>query len=96
MENEARRKFLKGLLVTPALLAGPLAFAITSAAGFSPLKPSLNAFSFNEALLGKKMSLDQLLEFCQVEGIGALDITGYYFLKTFEIACTEQYHLMVT
>jgi sugar phosphate isomerase/epimerase len=80
MENDARRKFLKGLVMAPALAASPFAFSSSLAAGFSPLKPSLNAFSFNEALLAKKMSLDQLLEFCQVEGIGALDITAYYFL----------------
>jgi sugar phosphate isomerase/epimerase len=81
MKNEARRKFLKGLVIAPALVSGPLAFGNTSAVGFSPLKPSLNAYSFNEALIEKKMSLDQLLEFCQVEGIGALDITAYYFLS---------------
>jgi sugar phosphate isomerase/epimerase len=79
MENEARRKFLKGLVVAPALMAGPLAIGQSSTTSYSPLKTSLNAFSFNEPLLGKKMSLDQLLEFCQMEGIGALDITAYYF-----------------
>ena len=49
------------------------------------LKSSLNAFSFNDALLaGKdgsppKMTLFQVLEFCAEQNFDAIDPTGYYF-----------------
>lgn len=77
--QEARRNFLKKLLIAPALLPATLTYAHTQGVSSAPLKLSLNAFSFNEPLLGGKMSLDQLLEFCYAEEIGALDITAYYF-----------------
>ncbi len=43
------------------------------------LKTSLNAFSFNAALLNGEMSIDELLAFCQRTGFDGVDITGYYF-----------------
>jgi sugar phosphate isomerase/epimerase len=75
-----RRSFLKNLLLAPALLPTTLLFGgIGSEKNFtSPLKLSLNAFSFNDALLAKQMSTDQLLQYCYDEGIGAVDITAYY------------------
>lgn len=79
MKQGARRKFLKVMLGTPMLMAVPFSQGKAATVSNSPLKLSLNAFSFNDPLLAKQMSLDQLLEFCQAEGIGALDITAYYF-----------------
>lgn len=47
-------------------------------------KTSLNAYSFNKALVdhlkgGKGMSLFDLLEFCAEQNFDAIDPTGYYF-----------------
>lgn len=78
MENQ-RRRFLKLLSFAPLLLAGS---ASSGVAGFAPgrrLKTSLNAYSFNDALLKQGMTLDELLEFCAEIGFDGLDITGYYF-----------------
>jgi sugar phosphate isomerase/epimerase len=51
--------------------------------GASHVKISLNAFSFNKALLdktsGKGMSLFELIDWCSANGFEAVDITGYYF-----------------
>ncbi|MFS4455086.1 sugar phosphate isomerase/epimerase family protein [Maribacter sp. 2304DJ31-5] len=41
-------------------------------------KTSLNAYSFNTWLRTKKMTVDQLLEFCSEVGFDAIDLTGYY------------------
>jgi sugar phosphate isomerase/epimerase len=49
------------------------------------LKTSLNAYSFNKALVdhlkdpGKGMSLFKLLDFCAEQNFDAIDPTGYYF-----------------
>jgi sugar phosphate isomerase/epimerase len=40
---------------------------------------SLNAYSFNEMLMQKKISPAALLEFCSATGFDAIDFTGYYF-----------------
>jgi sugar phosphate isomerase/epimerase len=76
--DSMRRNFLKKLLIAPALLPASFAVGATEKSSASRLKPGLNAFSFNDALLSKQMSLDQLLQFCFDEGIAALDITAYY------------------
>jgi len=39
---------------------------------------SLNAYSFNEALTGGEMSLEQLFEFARETGFTAVDLTAYY------------------
>ncbi len=64
--------------MAPALMPVSLAYGANEKSSTSPLKLGLNAFSFNDALLSKQMSLDQLLQFCFDEGIAALDITAYY------------------
>lgn len=64
--------------MAPALIPVSLTYGATEKSSPSALKPGLNAFSFNDALLSKQMSLDQLLQFCFDEGIAALDITAYY------------------
>jgi sugar phosphate isomerase/epimerase len=40
---------------------------------------SLNAFSFNDLLMAKKMTLENLLETTSEIGFDGIDITGYYF-----------------
>jgi len=42
-------------------------------------KLSLNAYSFNDWLMQKKISPLELLDFCQRTGFDAIDFTGYYF-----------------
>lgn len=45
----------------------------------SPLKTSLNAFSFNGPLTAGKMTLEDMISYCASLGFLAVDITGYYF-----------------
>ena len=40
--------------------------------------PSLNAYSFNHALLNEGMSLEQLFQFAAETGFTAVDLTAYY------------------
>jgi sugar phosphate isomerase/epimerase len=47
--------------------------------GTSHLKISLNAFSFNDLLLAKKITIDDVLDYCAKIGIEGVDLTGYYF-----------------
>lgn len=47
--------------------------------GKSRLKMSLNAFSFNDPLMDKTMTLENLLETCSEIGFDGVDITAYYF-----------------
>jgi sugar phosphate isomerase/epimerase len=47
--------------------------------GGPEVKISLNAYSFNRALRGGEMTLDELLEFSAVTGFRAVDLTAYYF-----------------
>lgn len=65
-------------------------FALVGAAGISPSKvkpvnsspygitPSLNAYSFNQALLEEGMSLGKLFQFAAKTGFTAVDLTAYY------------------
>jgi sugar phosphate isomerase/epimerase len=54
------------------------------------LKISLNAFSFNDLLLEKKISIDDVLEFCAKIGIEGVDLTGYYF-PGYPVAPSDEY-----
>lgn len=75
-----RREFIgsgAGLALTAAALPG-LSWAYPRAAS-ARLKPSLNAFSFNDALLKGSMTLDELVAFCADQGFDGVDITAYYF-----------------
>lgn len=47
--------------------------------GSGKLRMSLNAFSFNDPLMDKRMNLDDLLEACAEIGFDGVDITAYYF-----------------
>lgn len=79
-----RRYLIKTLLAVPALTSAGILFnspaqaAIKTTAG-SRLKISLNAFSFNDPLRQGTMNLDDLLDFCALQGFDAVDLTGYYF-----------------
>ena len=65
-------------------------FALAGAAAISPSKevlqnpssygitPSLNAYSFNHALLEEGMSLGKLFQFAAKTGFPAVDLTAYY------------------
>jgi sugar phosphate isomerase/epimerase len=78
----------KTLLLTCILLLCGNAWLYAQSGGFarkgtSHVKISLNAFSFNKALLdstsGKGMSLFELIDWSAAHGFDAVDITGYYF-----------------
>lgn len=78
-----RRKFLSSIAALPSLAMLSI-YPIDSIARESRnmttrLKTSLNAFSFNDALLKGSMDINDMLEFCAAAGFDAVDITGYYF-----------------
>jgi len=50
---------------------------IQTSSGYG-ITPSLNAYSFNKALLEEGMSLDQLFIFAAQAGFSAVDLTAYY------------------
>ena len=62
-----------------AAAALPLADLKEPGSGTDHLRISLNAFSFNDLLLAKKMTIDDLLDFCAKTGFEGVDLTGYYF-----------------
>ena len=78
MPNLNRRNFLTAL---PAI---SLARAVPFSEDFATKKEnrfrlSLNAYSFNDMLMKKKISKAEILEFCANTGFDAVDMTGYYF-----------------
>ena len=87
MTNNKRRSFLKNMMAIPAvttsgaLLSSKPVHALNkfAGAGNHKLKLSLNAYSFNIPLRAGTMKIDDMLEFCSDQGIGGVDITGYYF-----------------
>jgi sugar phosphate isomerase/epimerase len=75
-----RKNFLASLLSVPALANLPLTPGPTApTAPGKKLKPSLNAFSFNDPLLAGTMTISDILDFCATAGFEGVDITGYYF-----------------
>lgn len=84
-----RRGFLSSLLGIPAVVS-----AIDTAAHATLtsqiLKTSLNAFSFNKALLEGSMTVFDLLEYCAATGFEGVDITGYY-LKGYPAVPGDEY-----
>lgn len=81
---QSRREILKHLIAVPFFGANLHALAESHTERLPEkkcyhLKTSLNAFSFNDALLAGKMNLDELIEFCAEQDFDAVDITGYYF-----------------
>jgi sugar phosphate isomerase/epimerase len=78
-----RRSFTRNIAMAGVAAAMPLTElkvrAIPSGSGTDHLKISLNAFSFNDHLLAKKMTIDDVLDFCAKTGFEGVDLTGYYF-----------------
>ena len=76
MSTFKRRNFLTALPALSLVRASSFSTGFTSNQHF---KISLNAYSFNDMLMKKKISLTELLEFTAKTGFEAIDITGYYF-----------------
>lgn len=76
MKNFDRRNFLMALPLLSMTRAFSLPQQIITKQRF---KLSLNAYSFNDWLVQKKISPLALLDFCQQTGFDAIDFTGYYF-----------------
>jgi sugar phosphate isomerase/epimerase len=79
--REQRRQWLKmcGVLPFAGLIAPSFSFAKGEATEGQLLKTSLNAYSFNEPLMNKTMSLEDLLVFASLHHFDGIDLTGYYF-----------------
>jgi sugar phosphate isomerase/epimerase len=101
MKAFERRKFLRSFLTVSAVAGtGGISFANTKPkqatvdSNSNRFKISLNAYSFNAPLTGKKTTLDEVIEFCAKTGFDAIDITGYYFPGYPEIPSDEYiFHL---
>lgn len=82
-----RRSFVKSFLTLPFLTTTGFTIRERNShipdkninSGSDKLKMSLNAFSFNDLLMAKKMTLENLLEITSEIGFDGIDITGYYF-----------------
>lgn len=82
-----RRSFVKSFLTLPFLTTTGFTARERNSnipdkninSGRDKLKMSLNAFSFNDLLMAKKMTLENLLEITSEIGFDGIDITGYYF-----------------
>lgn len=83
--NLKRRGFLAqsfGLAGASALALRPqtaLAMGEVKRRNGTRIKIGLNSYSFNRALLGGQMSLDDLIDYCAQHDIDGVDTTGYYF-----------------
>ena len=78
MANFNRRNFLTALPAISLARAVPFSEDITTKKGIR-FRLSLNAYSFNDMLMKKKISKAEILEFCANTGFDAVDMTGYYF-----------------
>jgi len=87
--NIAKSIFISLLLISTIQLNGK------SVKNFpTKLKTSLNAYSFSKPLLSGAMNLDQLIEFCALNQIDAVDLTAYYFPGYPEVPSDEYlYHI---
>lgn len=70
-----RRSILATLFAAPPLVAAP---NVQRRPG-TWLRVSLNAYTFNKALVAGTMTLFDLIDFCAENRIEAADLTGYYF-----------------
>jgi sugar phosphate isomerase/epimerase len=78
-QTNIRRDFLKTCLMAP-LFPSFNSTTIPSIIGQGKhLKLSLNAYSFNDMLKSKAMSIEELIDFCSQIGFEGIDLTGYYF-----------------
>ena len=83
-----RRDFLTSVIGIPFVLNST--FGVNQNKGSGRLKTSLNAFSFNDLLLGGSMTIFDLLEYCAASGFEGVDITGYY-LKGYPVVPEDEY-----
>lgn len=90
MSTFHRREFLSSVLLVPATMSSSPYSIIQEAKRNSRLKISLNAFSFNDALLAGEMDVFQLLKYCAEIGFDAVDITGYY-LQGYPVVPDDDY-----
>ena len=74
-----RRSFIKAssFAVVGASGIQPSRAEVQNSSGYG-ITPSLNAYSFNKALLEEGMSLDKLFIFAAQVGFTAVDLTAYY------------------
>jgi sugar phosphate isomerase/epimerase len=79
--REQRRQWLKicGVLPFAGLIAPSFSLVKGESTEGQLLKTSLNAYSFNEPLMNKSMSLEDLLVFASLHHFDGIDLTGYYF-----------------
>jgi sugar phosphate isomerase/epimerase len=85
-----RRQFLSSLLLLPAAAGANVTERTNAHAPSTRLKTSLNAFSFNDMLLGGKMDVFELIAYCAETGFDAVDITGYY-LEGYPVVPDDEY-----
>lgn len=85
-----RREFLSSMFLVPAAMGVSAEPPGAQNLKTSRLKISLNAFSFNDALLGGQMDVFDLLKYCADVGFDAVDITGYY-LKGYPVVPDDEY-----
>jgi sugar phosphate isomerase/epimerase len=80
MASFNRRNFLAALPVIPLTRAVPFSENQPQHSNRKQsLKISLNAYSFNDMLMKKKITTHELIDFCSTTGFDAIDMTGYYF-----------------
>ena len=83
--NFNRRQFIATTAMASGLAFCPteLVFPIDKIKRLSKPKVriGMNAYSFNDPLLAKTMSIKDLLDYCANNDIEAVDLTGYYFLS---------------
>ena len=82
--SSTRRSFIKTATIGLPLAATVVGSPMNGAASAAPMKPervrlSCNLYSFNEPLVNKTMTLDEVLTFCADTGFAAVDPTAYYF-----------------
>ncbi len=78
MSSINRRNFITALPAISLVRAVPVSDNVPMH-GAQRFRISLNAYSFNDMLMKKKISKHELLEFCANTGFDAVDMTGYYF-----------------
>ena len=97
MKNQtARRNFIKSLMLMPTLTTvGSISnLTIYEKPKKGYLKTSLNAYSFNDPLIAKNMTLDDLLDYCAEHNFDGVDLTGYYFPNYPQVPTDEYiYHI---
>lgn len=97
MKNQtARRNFIKSLMLTPTLttIGTNSILNIYEKPKKGYLKTSLNAYSFNDPLIAKTMTLDDLLDYCAEHNFDGVDLTGYYFPNYPQVPTDEYiYHI---